>query len=208
MSTRRREAAKKTAAHHNLSRFLVRFEVNDIVIVHNGDRVAKLAARWSDPMRVKAIIRDGTYEVEPVAVSQQPRRLSKRRVVHVSRMRRYSSAQRDMLLSRTSKTMTNVDEDKHPGSVVEADTFTVQAILGCTTLDSGQVKYRVRWEGYEEVTEEPFDNLKDCVVFQRWLEVEIKKKDQVKEKVPSKKKPEVVKRRTSARRRSQNKNQQ
>ena len=172
--------ARKAAAHANLSRYHVTFAVNDIVIKYRGPRTPKLRHRWIGPFRVVAVERDGTYTLEATSESQQPRRNSSRHVVHVSYLRRYDSSRRTLLLLRDPDAVARAADaapSEHPGALgVSSGTGDVSHIVNFTVLPSGEIRYRVRWEGYSEGddTSEPYENVYDNEVFRAWIEDRLK----------------------------------
>lgn len=175
----RREQGRKAAGYANRSRYLVQFDVNDMVLLYLGDRVQKTEMRWEGPFKVSEIIRDGTYELMRVATSNQPTRRKERRVAHVSRLKRYSGKLRDLLLHRSggdAQARTADEWDRRfPEAMVEQDQLEVENILGFSVRPSGEVVYQVRWRGQGEEgdSEEPYENVSHCEVFRRWMEAEV-----------------------------------
>jgi hypothetical protein len=177
VASARRDAARKSAAHFNASRYLVQFSVGDVVLCYVGDRVAKHAERFCGPFRVSAVVRDGTYEIEAISRSRMPLRRKRRRVVHVSRMLRYDGSKRDAILRRGEAAVAgDVAAGPSPPPAVEApessDVYDADSIVGFSVHRSGGIRFRVRWSGYgpDADTDEPYENVFDTEVFKAWLE--------------------------------------
>lgn len=189
----RREQAVRRAAHFNRSRFLVQFISGELVMRWKGERVSKLTARFDGPYRIVRVIRDGTYELEAVATSQQPRRNARRRVAHVSALRRYSGSHRDGILLRAveagadetdapaaaaavSADLAQRSQAAHPGAIAPADTFDIDHVVGYSFNSTGDLLFRIRWVGFgpSSDTLEPYVNVHESEVFRNWLEAEFR----------------------------------
>ena len=157
--------------HRTKDNPLREFEVGDEVTYFKPDpmkRVAKITQKQQGPYKVVIVHPSGVeYTVQRVGSRNKKDRLNRLKI-HVDRMRRLKRFKED----GGSACGAGVQHQAKPAAAKRGKSYDVEEICGERDGQGGQRQYLVKWQGYEECTWEPAENLSCPEEVQKWTKLQ------------------------------------